>query len=825
MQEDLTIYPSQIKGLYRSLKKKLFKIAASVFIFFFFTLILKNPPSYVAEATFKQAQSRNDDLSQLQSFIQNVVMPHNDSDAITVMQSKKLLRKVVEEMGLQMAISDRGFLSSLLHKFVRNFAAEFRIFMEDTPRFEFRTVLSDNELPRSIYLKFLTPERFEILNEKKQCLAEGTLGKKVDAVNLSFTLQSAPSPSLNKLYPVVVLPLGKIVETLQKKMVVKTSKIDKSLICLSYSLTSRKQAAELVNCLMSEFQKYLRREHEEIADAQLAYLEKRQNYLSGEFNKALENHAAYLSQNLGKNGFIGISQELEMLAIPKETYTSKLFDLDLELKRWQHLESGCQQFAELARQNNQEAKREEQLVSLDLAEQGLVAAGLIPLSSDSSHLEAQFLGIDLVRLQDLYGQYSEEKDNLQSEIDQLTYIQDQMRSAQFELSSLSNLLKDPVSMEMITKASRLSLELHDEQNRMPKEQERLKEALLTQKSFISDHLAQSIELFKIKLRHLNEKMSFLQNKAATLIKNEKKLLRNKLADLHDQMKDFPEKWYLENQLKLKKDLTMKIIEGMTKLTESKVVHHHLFQIESKPLDHAVPPILPKFPNLICFSLLCGMLSSLIYFLFHLILKMLHGFPICAEWLADNNQHFSGKIRASQLSLSEIKRNDLETLRNCAGFISLNKKKVVPIIGDAHCTHALSELLGLQGKKTIFIEATFKSSKETSGLLQYLTGEMEHLLPLQKTHYDFLPSGGYHAFGVELLNGAKFHTFLDQLKKEYDCILIATSAKPNSLEVECLARHADGLIFLLDEETPQEIKHFIQWDKNRNERSLTFIMLK
>lgn len=792
MKDELTIYPSQIKELFQAVKVALSKIALFVSIFVFLVMILRSWPIFIAEASFKQSQNRSDELMQLQSFLQNVAIQRSDSDAITWMRSKKLLGKVVQELGLQMAVSDQSFFSSFFSKMGRNLAAECRIFVEDLETFKFGNVISYNEQPLLFYLKLVSSERFEVFNEKKQLLTQGVLGEKVELPALSFTLHKIPSSiSFKKFYPLSVAPWDKSIEALQKTLIVKTSKWDKSLICLSYFGNSRHLSAELVNSVMAQFQHYLACEHEEMANAQLAYLEKRESQLSEEFDKALQTHARYLAENLEKNGFMGIEQELQMIAIPKESYTSKLFELDLELKKWQHLES---------------------------ARFGLQ-------SGQAVHLEAQFAGIDLERLQTVYAQYSQERDALQSEMDQLNYIQKQISSSNFELSSLSNLLKDPVSVEMVAKASRLSLELHDEQNRMPREQERLKEDLLTQKRFLKDHLAQTTQLFKIKLRQLDEKMAFLQNKAILLIKNEKKLIQDKLSDLYHQMRDFPEKWHLESQLNLKKEMMMKIIEGMTKLTESKVVHHHLFQVESKPLDLATPPLLPKFPGLFFLSLLSGLFASGIYFCIQFLKQMIRGFPICKEWLHDQQLHFSGKMRPFfSLFINEMKKSDLETVRNCAGFISLNKKRVVPVMGTLHFTKVLAELLSMQRLKTLVVESTFQASKEPTGLLQYLMTENGALSPIQKNGYDYLPSGGYSSFGVELLNSPLFSSMIDQLKKEYDCILIASSAKSNSLEVECLMSHADGVIVLLNQETPHEVKQFIEWEKKRKESALTFVKL-
>jgi hypothetical protein len=85
--------------------------------------------------------------------------------------------------------------------------------------------------------------------------------------------------------------------------------------------------------MMSAYQSYLKQENEELSDAQLAYLERRQDELSSKLDRVLQDQAAYLKENLGESGFIGLKEEVEMLAVPKEAYTTRLFDLEMEERR------------------------------------------------------------------------------------------------------------------------------------------------------------------------------------------------------------------------------------------------------------------------------------------------------------------------------------------------------------------------------------------------------------------------------------------------------------------------------------------------------------
>ncbi len=812
MPDELTIYPSQIRWLYRSLKKKIFIVffLGSLAVLFF--LLTRNGPSYLAEATFKQSPNRHEDLSQLQTFLQNMMQLPKDSSAMSLMHSKKVLRKVVEKMGLQIEPPALGFFS----KMSRYLMAESGIFFEDQDTFQFRQVHYSGEKAASFYLKFISSDCFELLNPKKELVTKGIINQKVAFPQGEWTLVKAPaSLSFNKLYPFSILPWTSSVGKLKAALKIKPSKIDKWLVELSFLHEKRHLAASILNQVMEEFQFYLLEEHEEVAQAQVNYLEKRQQFLSEQFQHSLETHAQYLAQNLDQNGFLGLSQEMEMLSIPKESYTSKLFDLDLEWKHWEQLEEGRQDF--FADKN--EIKCQKELVSLNFAAHPFLSIGKME-TAQNNQFEAQFLGIDLKQLQELYKAYSQERELLQAQVDDSVYLKKQMALPHFEISSLSNLLKDPVSVDMIAKASHLSLELHDESNRSPKEQERIKEALDVEKRFISHYLSQNIQHLKMKLHLLDEKMAFLQNKAIQLIHNEKALIHDKLSDLHLQMKDFPKKWLLENQLKMRRDLILKIIEGMTKLTESKVVNHHLFQVESKPLDVALVPLIPKPPHLFLFSILGGLFISFFYYFCQFVRRYLRGFPLVEEWLAEKKLHFSGTLT----SLS--KNQDLETLRNLCGFITSPSKKVVLITGGAYgdCSQPLAELLAHRGMKIAVIETSFGGQEETFGLLPYLLGKQKTVSFIQKKGFDLLPSGGYTPHETELLNHPRFAQLLADLKKQYDCLLLLSSAKQDSQTVSSLLQHADGLIALVHQETPQEIGRLIEWEKKAQESRLTFVKL-
>ncbi len=176
-------------------------------------------------------------------------------------------------------------------------------------------------------------------------------------------------------------------------------------------------------------------------------------------------------------------------------------------------------------------------------------------------------------------------------------------SLNFEISTLSNILNDSVTQQLVQKSSELSGQLCDLINRSGREHERLKEALAIQKRFLESHLSQTLELGKIRIQLIKEKISSLYDVMKDLLQKEKSVLENKIEELKVAMQELPELWHLDKRLKFKAELTKGMMEGLTHIAESKNLSRHLYQVESKPLDSALPPFAPQSPHLLikCFG--------------------------------------------------------------------------------------------------------------------------------------------------------------------------------------------------------------------------------
>jgi tyrosine-protein kinase Etk/Wzc len=953
-------------------KKLYFKWAVSCFAIVFFCKIIQEP-SYSADAVFKQADQRQDHSELIRSFLKNMGGFSHDSSAQSVMQSRILLRQVVEEMGLQAKVGT-NFVGKFFSHIKNNLYSELGFKVKNREDFVFHHIQYEGNKPLLFYIRFLDESFYEVLNSKKQVVAKGMKGQQMTTLDCSFMLKSIPETMRKgRLYSVRISPWLQIVKKVSSYLKIKTSKHDKRVLLLSFENPKQNVAADFLNHLMSAYQRYLKRENEEIAQAQLEYLEQRQQELSARYEKALEEHVDYLSRSLGENGFISLKQEMEILEKPKEDYLSKLFDVELELSRLKFIpeknsaKKRKRQVSNVEKKNSRklddsEATRDVQKIEkkpksnvreneelsdllpyekqyvaferkqagleldkgrieriiktsskrleeifeqkklirqiLDYAEgknrdlpsihtipsdqpalisclkeieqdkarfvgmepsqqnevdlriadkkdflRSLASAALGQLQEQQKQLQlsqekltnnsTDLQGISPEAAQKLYVDYNNQLDSIHVDMHQLIYLQDQVLDPDFELTSLSSILTDSVSQDMIHRASQLALELRDNANHSYKDQERLKEALATQKKFLKIHVAQTIEMYKLRARLIEEKISSLQDAFLRLLETEKELIEDRLSAMQERMKALPVQWKKENELMLKRDLSVGMIEGLTHLAESKSIDYRLFNVESKPIDYAVLPYQPTPSYAFVLSLLSAFLAASLIYVKDIFSWISRGTPISPESLRLFQVHSCGSFSQDENVLfEEMGDSDRETLRKLSHFVVSNKKKeegiAVALIGEVQpvFSYNLARLLGMRGLTVLVIECSgglLTAAEQAEGLLQYLNGELSQP-PVHKLHgYDYIPAGRYMPYAVELLSKKQFSELVHQYKKSYDCILLSSRALPETSGAYAQLQQADALmIYAGSNETLSDLKEYIRWQKQKEKNCLTVV---
>ena len=179
--------------------------------------------------------------------------------------------------------------------------------------------------------------------------------------------------------------------------------------------------------------------------------------------------------------------------------------------------------------------------------------------------------------------------------------------------------------------------------------------------------------------------------------------------------------------------------------------------------------------------------------------------------------FCGKLsyKCNGIEVEELKKDDLECLRKIIASIDERRQKIITTISvnGPNFIHYLAALLAIIGKKTLIIE-TKSDINEKNGLFPYLENDLKKL-PIQKMQaYDFLPSGDNKYFAFELLKSRDFLQMLEDIKSDYDLILIYSKAKINSAEARIYLEFSDKIIITFKDEIFDDIKMFVDWAKRK-----------
>ncbi|WP_213105371.1 Wzz/FepE/Etk N-terminal domain-containing protein [Candidatus Protochlamydia amoebophila] len=468
----------------------------------------------------------------------------------------------------------------------------------------------------------------------------------------------------------------------------------------------------------------------------------------------------------------------------------------------------------------------------------------------------EYQGINLKIAEELYVDYSKRLIDLEATIRQNLFFITQMENENFEITSLSAGLIDPISQEMIKKASHLVLTLKDQNNQSVKEQERLKNELALQRTFLTLHLKQMIELMELNKKLINEKIYVLQNVSLELIHQQMSLLENTLKDyvesrlenlrqervlirqhlrnIHKEMGGLPQKWVAEQQIDQELQTNRLIVEEIAKMVESKNISHNLEMIQSAPIDLSVTPVHPVTPKLIPFALLGSLFGGMLGAGLTLGSTLKKGLTISQDNLKLLGHHVSGVLSSSYCEgfQNMIFNDDLETLRRLRSFlvsplegssIKINKLLLIEGMGPDYSSD-LANLFVKKGKKIIRILLNFGQAETSSnGLLQYLEGQIK-FPSIEKTVYgDQIVAGGMSRYSAELLSSKPFEDLIQELQKQYDYIIGVSPAFPISAEAESLIPLFNSVAVSVSKEKVEELDFYARLSRDHKHK-VTFIVV-
>ncbi len=646
-EDRLLICFADILAIFRQSKKKIFLWAFCLGAMGAF-LALTKPIRYQAEGSFREKSTKSGNVSSsMLQMLSNGTLGSSESEAMSLIKSRKLLKGVVEKLHLQARLEGKMHQETLSKLMQHNWQIAWASFINH-PRpaledpfssIKIESLRYDGEIPLWFDLDLQENGIYKVVNkyDPTQIMGEGHLGERFQLELLSFTLiPSLPNdPVQAQTFSLRIDSLADTVKYIGRNLEVESLKNDKSMLKLKCEHRNRHMASELINAIMNSYQSFLKTNHQELAIQQLDYLNLRRDHLTQNLTQLLNSHAEFLSKDLNSVGFIDSKKEMEFLAARQHEYKQRLLTNELEIKRLKNISpshfsyydrysfhegdphvinailgeirnlrqqrdaleielqkkalQGSQNFQQsFDHQLNEMKVLQEYLLELkviaDQFQSGKLPTADYQLLNDPRYLlknwfdrlqKAQlenpenvkkiqesfhlyqanlerlfevhkrilqerlthqqnpsedYQGISLQIATELYLNYSKELIQIEADIRQNLFFIHQIEDPEFEITSLSSGLNDSVSSDMIRKASELVLNLRDENNQSLREQQRIKNELLLQRTFLSMHLKQMVQLMELNKKLIDEKIFALQSVSLELVHQQLSLLEKNFQD-------------------------------------------------------------------------------------------------------------------------------------------------------------------------------------------------------------------------------------------------------------------------------------------------------
>lgn len=824
-------------------------------------IALASPVEYRVEGTFreKSPKTANVNSSLIDLIITGSIGNSQENEAISILKSQKIIHPVIQKMNLQASLTRVQDLDSYLNRFRNNSMIEYvHLSRKQYP------VLADPHCPLQVESIVYTLEKpldfkvvfpnddhhYQLLSLDGRVVGSGEINVPYISEEMQFTLKCPDhSANVRQTYFLTLWPLHLLTAKIKKKLQIEGDSHDKNLLKITFKHRDRHLGAQFINALMMSYQDYLKNDHDRQAALQLGYLKEKQGETEQHLEELMHKHAAALSEDLSSSGFADSEKEMEFMAQRQHEFKERLISNELEIKRLQTVQMGkCVYYDQYSRNGGDHNIINTVLKEIRDLQQLLVHEKIIrERLTHQSDLSSEYQGIHLNTAQELYLDYSKKLSELEAKKRENSFLINQMQDPNFEITSLSTVLNDPVSSEMIQKASRLLLELKDYHNRSDREQAQLKEELNLERGFLQMHLQQTNQLLLLNQQLVEEKMFSLQNMTLELIhqqisvleknlhdyiesrldnlKQERFIIEQHMDQLHQEMATLPKRWANEKMLQQNLEINELIVQEVAKMVESKNISHQLELIQSAPLDAAIAPIHPLSSGLLLYASLGALIGGLLSFSVILGQSLSNGMLASTANLKLLGQHVSG-----HLSTSDAEEAQLETLRRLHSFMgdnqSANKDQSLLLIEGKGPDYSsdLADLLIKTGKKVIRLLLTFDQTTESDqpGLLQYLEGQASLPVIHRHTSGDFIESGGMTRFSNELLTTDRFQTLLKKLKADYDWIIAVSHAVPSSAEAENLAVLFPVIAVTVIEETLQQLDPYLKWAEDPSKK-VTFMM--
>lgn len=273
------------------------------------------------------------------------------SDAISWMQSSKLVKRIIQRLDLQGNIEPKKGIGKHLDRILNNVKLEYAILTrQKSPGihtlerpYKLSHVYYNGEIPISYDVNFFADGHYTLKNSQGKKVGEGILGEPFTMDNASFTIiKNGISSFSNNTFSLTLEPLETLTANLQNKIEFESDKNDKELILISFNYLDRFDGAEIINQMMVLYKEHQEEEQRRITNSQIAYLEKRQSEARKNLENAMDRLVEEQAADVESSGFPNSSSALEFLGARQKEQSHKMMILDLEIQKLKKvLEEGC----------------------------------------------------------------------------------------------------------------------------------------------------------------------------------------------------------------------------------------------------------------------------------------------------------------------------------------------------------------------------------------------------------------------------------------------------------------------------------------------------
>lgn len=439
-------------------------------------------------------------------------------------------------------------------------------------------------------------------------------------------------------------------------------------------------------------------------------------------------------------------------------------------------------------------------------------------------------GVTLETAQSLFLKYSSLRDNTISYLEDLKQLQDRLKSESNvgAIFAFRHAIPDASLAEELV---RLHHQISDADNLLEREAKRLKLRFSTVKEMLLSQINQLLDCNRQKVRTLTEQMrrtneyvlDASNREILTLEKNlsqkahlvqeklqmTREFMEEELMQLDKRMLGVPRLISNEKRLEFHLTVTQKMLEGITKLIDQKILEKNLELAASGLIDE---PFLRKAPSNrspLIFAAVGGFTGVSITFGILLLLTLLQGMPINVSQLRLRHLHaFSLKGSSTLDSLREI----IAKMEQVSVWIAGNGPDLIP---------ELTKLLSMQDEKVVVLDFDPYSIRQgdEKGFVDVVLGDIETLPIKREKCFDRVCAGGNPAFLPEIIKRPGFILLLKKLQSKYDRVVLRTKALPATFEARMLLDFADTATVFINKELMEDLEPYI----SRGKEKVTFIV--